>query len=90
MGLVPLLEALPRLHSLETLLLRWSLSHPDETLNKMGKCVERSTLKQLDLRFLSLSSQSEEPIKEWVQSVFVGGNIVLYILLSTVRLLGSL
>ena len=34
MGLVPLLEVLPRLHSLEWLDLYWSLSHPDESLRR--------------------------------------------------------
>ena len=74
MGLVPLLEALPRLHSLEELVLVWSLSHPDETLNKIGECVRRSTLKQLELWSYSPSLQSKEAVKEWVQSVVVGGN----------------
>ena len=78
MGLVPLLEALPRLHSLEKLLLRWSLSHPDETLNKIGECVGRSTLKQLKLWSYSPSLQSEEAVKEWVQSVVVGGNGLIH------------
>ena len=73
MGLVPLLEALPRLHSLEELVLFWSLSHPDENLNKIGECVGKSTLKQLELSFSSPSLQSEEAVKEWVQSVVVGG-----------------
>ena len=77
MGLVPLLEALPRLHSLETLVLLWSLSHPDETLNKIGECVGRSTLKRLELWFYSLSLQSEEVVKEWLQSVVVGGNSLI-------------
>ena len=77
MGLVPLLEALPRLHSLETLELLWSLSHPDETLNKIGECVGRSTLKRLELWFFSPSFQSEEAVKEWVQSVVVGGNSLI-------------
>ena len=49
MGLVPLLETLPRLHSLKKLGLVWSLSHPDETLNRIGERVERMTMKQLKL-----------------------------------------
>ena len=76
-GLVPLLEALPRLHSLKKLVLYWSLSHPDESLNKIGKCVGRSSLKQVQLFFCSPSLQSEETIKEWVQSVVVGGNSLI-------------
>ena len=77
MGLVPLLEVLPRLHSLEKLVLRWSLSHPDESLKKIGECVGRSTLKQLELFPSSPSLQSEEAVKEWVQSVVVGGNSLI-------------
>ena len=74
MGLVPLLEVLPRLHSLKWLELNWSLSHPDESLKKIGECVGRSTLEQLQLFSYSPSLQSEEAVKEWVQSVVVGGN----------------
>ena len=77
-GLVPLLEALPRLHSLKELVLRWSLSHGDKTLNKIGECVARSTLKQLQLLPYSLSLQSEEAVKEWVQCVVVGGNSLIH------------
>ena len=77
MGLVPLLDALQRLHSLERLVLLWSLSHPDETLNKIGECVGRSTLKRLALFFYSPSLQSEEAVKEWVQGVVVGGNSLI-------------
>ena len=76
-GLVPLLELLPRLHSLEMLKLYWSLSHPDESLKKMGECVGRSTLKQLILFPYSPSFQSEEAVKEWVQIVVVGGNSLI-------------
>ena len=76
MGLVPLLEALPRLHSLNNLELYWRSSHPDETLNKIGECVG-STLKQLELFSYSPSFQSEEAVKEWVQSVVVGGNSLI-------------
>ena len=79
MGLVPLLEALPILHSLEKLVLYWSLSpHPDKTLNTIGECVGRSTLKQLELLPSSPSLQSEEAVKEWVQSVVVGGNSLIH------------
>ena len=74
MGLVPLLDVLPRL---QTLVLYWSLSHPDKSLKKIGECVGRSTLKQLELRPYSPSLQSEEAVKEWVQSVVVGGNSLI-------------
>ena len=77
MGLVPLLEALPRLHSLKQLVLRWYLSHPDETLNKIGECVGRSTLKELELWSSSQPLESEEAVKEWIQSVVVGGNSLI-------------
>ena len=78
MGLVPLLEVLPRLHSLEWLELNWSVSHPDESLKKIGECVGRSTLKQLELYSSSPPLQSEEAVKEWVQSVVVGGNSLIH------------
>ena len=78
MGLVPLLEALPELHLLDNLALAWSSSHPIETLNKIGECVERNTLKRLELRLCSPSSlQSKEAVKEWVQCVEVGGNSLI-------------
>ena len=77
MGLVPLLEVLPRLHLLKWLQLYWTLSHPDESLNMIGECVGRSTLKRLDLVPYSPSLQSEEAVKEWVQSVVVGGNSLI-------------
>ena len=78
MGLVPLLEVLPRLHSLESLALLSSLSHPDESLKKIGECVARSTLKQLEL-YSALPSLvlSEEAIEEWAQSVMDGGNSLI-------------
>ena len=77
MGLVPLLEVLPSLYSLENFVLHWSLSHPDESLKKIGECVGRSTLKTLQLLPYSQSLQSEEAIKEWVQSVVVGGKSLI-------------
>ena len=78
MGLVPLLEILPRLRSLEKLEVHciWSLSHPDEFL-KNKECVGRSTLKQLTLVISSPLLLSEEAVKEWVQSVAVGGNSLI-------------
>jgi len=78
MGLVPLLEALPRLHSLKELGLDWTLSNPDGTLKMVGECVGRSTLEQLSLLFCSPSLQSEEAVTEWVQSIVVGGNSLMH------------
>ena len=77
MGLVPLLEVLPRQHSLEYLVLYWSLSHPDKSLKKIGECVGKSTLKRLQLSPISLSLQSEEAVKEWIQKVVIGTKIVI-------------
>ena len=77
MGLVPLLEVLPRLHSLESLELYWSLSHPDVSLKNIGECVGRSTLKRLQLLSDSPSFQSKEALRKWVQSVVVGGNSLI-------------
>ena len=76
-GLLPLLEVLPRQHSLEKLIVKWSLSHPDESLKKIGECVGKSKLEKLQLFPYSPSFQSEEAIKEWVQSVVVGGNSLI-------------
>ena len=81
MGIVPLLEILPRLHSLEELRLYWSLSYPEISLKKIGECVGKSTLKDLSLLSYSSSLQSEEKVKEWVQSVVVGGNNLILVLI---------
>ena len=80
MGLVPLLEALTRQPLLNKSTLYWSplsSSHLDESLKKIGECVGRSTLKELQLVPYFPSLQSEEAVKEWVQSVVVGGNSLL-------------
>ena len=62
----------------EKLELVWPLSQADETLNKIGECIRRMTLKQLKLQSYSLSLQSEEAIKEWIQlSVVVVGNCLI-------------
>ena len=82
MGLVPLLEALPRLHSLNKLVLSWTLSHPDESLKMIGECVGRSTMERLLLGLYSPSLQSEEAVTEWVQSIVVGGNSLIHSLKS--------
>ena len=82
MGLVPLLEALPRLHSLKELSLVWTLSHPNETLKIIEElCVERSTMEQLTLILYSPSLQSEGAKTEWVQSIVVGGNSLIHSLI---------
>ena len=70
---MPLLEALPRLHSLKEFGLQWTLSHPDESLKMIGECVGRSTMEELTLGLFSSSLQSEE----WVQSIVVGGNCLI-------------
>ena len=54
-----------------------TLTHPDETLNKIGECVERITPKKFKLLSFSPSLQSEEAVKEWIQSVVVGGNSLI-------------
>ena len=82
MGLVPLLEALPGLRLLKNLGLQWTLSHPDESLKMIGECVGRSTMEQLTLYLLSPSLQSEEAVKDWVQSIVVGGNSLIHSLKS--------
>ena len=82
MGLVPLLEALPRLHSLKELGLLWTLLHPYESLKMIGECVGRSTMEHLSLFLYSPSLQSEEALKECVQSIVVGGNSLIHSLKS--------
>ena len=81
-GLVSLLEALPRQHSLVELALHWSSPHPDESLKKIGECVENSTgaLKMLRLHPSSPSLQSEEAVKEWVKRVAEGGKSLIHYL----------
>ena len=74
MGLVLLLEALSRLHSLKELILYWTLLQPDEILTMIGECVGRRTMEQLSLYLYSPSLQSEEAVKEWLQGIVVGGN----------------
>ena len=79
MELVPLLEALPRQNTLEELVLFYPFLNPDKSLKKIGEYVGRSTLKRLELKefSFSLSLLSEEAVKEWVQSVVVGGNSLI-------------
>ena len=79
-GLESLLEALPRQHSLVELVLLWSSPHPDESLKKIGECVENSTgaLKMLRLYPRSPSLQSEEAVKEWVKRVAEGGKSLIH------------
>ena len=83
MGLVPLLEALPRLHSLKMLVLYCTLSHSNESLKMIGECVVmRSTMEKLILDLFSPSLQSEEAVTEWFQSIVVGGNSLIHSLKS--------
>ena len=81
-GLVPLLEALPRLHSLKNLVLYWTLSHPHKSLKIIGECVGRSRMEVLSLYLYPPSLQSEEAVTEWVQSIVVGGNSLIHSLKS--------
>ena len=77
-GLVPLLEALSRQHSLEELYLWWSSPPDDKSLEKIGEYAKRSNLKELILQLDSSCKQFQtEEAKEWVQSVMVGGNSLL-------------
>ena len=82
LGLVPLLEALPRLCLLKELGLHCTLSNPDETLKMIGESVERSTMVELRLSLLPPSLHSEETITEWVKSVMVGGSGLIHSLKS--------
>ena len=82
MGLVPLLEALPRPRLLKNLRLQWTLSHPDKSLKMIGECVGRSTMERLTLFLFPPSMQSEEAVAEWVQSMVVGGDSLMHSLQS--------
>ena len=82
MGLVPLLEALPRQDLLKELELNCTLLHPDETLKMIGECVERSRMELLSLGLYSPSLQSEEAVTEWFQGIVVGGNSLIHSLKS--------
>ena len=61
MGLVPLLEALPRLHSLkEVTIAQVILTSRLKHLIKIGECVGRSTLKELALYVFILRHCSQK------------------------------
>ena len=78
MGLMPLLEALPRIRSLKVLGSYCTFSHPYESLKMIGKCAGRSTMERLTLGIFSPTLQSEEAVAEWVQSIVVGGNSLIH------------
>ena len=48
-GVLSLAAALTANSSMEYLTLYWSSTHPDSTLKKIGECVSKSTLRELDL-----------------------------------------
>ena len=88
MGLVPLLETLPRQNALEYLNLCWSSAQPDISLNKIGECARRTRLKHIDLLLFCPPMQSEAAEIDWIQSVVVGGNsLIRYLQYSQVRYL---
>ena len=71
-----LAAALTANSSMEYLTLYWSSTHPDSTLKKIGECVSKSTLRELDLVVNMPSGEpplAEERAKEWLQCVVVGG-----------------
>ena len=62
--------------SIEDLRLYWLSTHPDSTLKKIGECVRKSTLRELDLVMDIPSGEApvaEERANEWLQCVEVGG-----------------
>ena len=71
-SLVLFLEGLQENQSLESLSIRWSSTHPDQSLKKMGESVAKSSLKQLNMTILSPWLQREETIKDWAQNLQVG------------------
>ena len=88
MGLVPLLETLPRQNALEELKLYWSSVHPDISLKKIGECARRTRLKIIDLLLSCPPMQSEEAAIDWIQSMVVGGNsLIRYLQYSQVFIL---
>ena len=88
MGLVSLLETLPRQNALEELKLFWSSVHPDISLKKIGECARRTRLKIIYLLLSCPPMQSEETAIDWIQSVVVGGNsLIRYLQYSQVYVL---
>ena len=75
-GALSLAAALTANSSIEYLELSWSSTHPDSTLNNIGECVSKSTLRELKLEMIMPSCEvpvAEERAKEWLQCVEVGG-----------------
>ena len=75
-GVLSLAAALTANSSMEYLTLYWSSTHPDSTLKKIGECVSKSTLRELDLVINMPSGEAplaEERAKEWLLCVVVGG-----------------
>ena len=63
--------------SMEYLNLYWSSTHPDSTLTNIGECVNKSTLRELQMR-MNMPASGEAPVteeraKEWLQCAEVGG-----------------
>ena len=77
-GLMPLLKALLRQHSLEHLELWWSSPPDDKSLQKIGEYAKRSKLKKLFLfPDTSCKQFKTEEEKQWVRSLMVGGNSLI-------------
>ena len=70
MGLVPLLEALPKHRSLKRLRLFWTLTDVSNSLEKIQKFVKNSTVKRLEVFAFSPSLKSEERVKEWISKLY--------------------
>ena len=71
---MPLLKALQNSQCLESLSIRWSSTHPEQSLKKMRESVAKSSssLKQLYMTIVSPRLLTEETIKDWAQSVQFG------------------
>ena len=70
MGLVPLLEALPKHRSLKRLRLFWTLTDVSNSLEKIQKFVKNSTVKRLEVFAFSPSLKSEEGVEEWISKLY--------------------
>ena len=80
-GIEPLLELLPRQHSLEELELCWSSPHDDKSLEKIGEYAKKmSKLKKLALW---PDTYRKEEAEQWTQSLMDGWKSLLYTLESS-------
>ena len=80
-GLEPLLEVLPKQHSLEELELCWSSPHDDKSLEKIGEYAKRmsnlKTLVMLPDTFKTCQQFTSEETEKWIESLIDGGKSLM-------------